>query len=174
MAEDSGPGSPQPPATRWAPPPPARRGHADEEHPTGVLRAVGADRGAARTSPRWLPEPPVRKRQATGAAAPPGPPRVGAPPPPPAGVPFTPGGPKGHPAGEAEPWDEPPPRKRRTRIVETFQGPRLRSHTGPWRRIRSVAYLIVVTALVALVVAGVLAGIVGAIAFALHHASAGA
>ena len=61
--------------------------------------------------------------------------------------------------------------RRRVRLTESFHSPRLRSRTGPWRRIRSTLLLIVVTVFVAAIVSGVLAAIVGGIAIAIQHAS---
>jgi hypothetical protein len=58
----------------------------------------------------------------------------------------------------------------RPRVVEAFRGPRLRSRTGWWRRIRSIVFLLVVTVFVALIVAGVLAAVVGGISYGISHA----
>lgn len=59
------------------------------------------------------------------------------------------------------------------RIIESFAGSRLMSHTGPLRRIRSTFLLILVTAFMAAMFAGIMAAIVGGIAIAISHASGG-
>ncbi len=57
------------------------------------------------------------------------------------------------------------------RIIESFSGSRLMSHTGPLRRIRSSFVLLLVTAFMAVLFAGILAAVVGGIAVAISHAS---
>lgn len=94
------------------------------------------------------------------------PPLVGAPPPPPGAYRD------GNRTALATESLRPKP-TRKPRLVESFKGPRLRSRTGPWRKIRSGALLIVVVVVIALVVTGTLAAVVGGIAIGLRHASSG-
>jgi hypothetical protein len=61
-------------------------------------------------------------------------------------------------------------RRGQPRVVEIFRGPRLRSRTGWWRRLRSIVFLLVVTVFVALIVAALLAGVVGGISYGISHA----
>jgi hypothetical protein len=57
------------------------------------------------------------------------------------------------------------------KVVESFKGRRVRHRAGPWRRIRSSAYLILVALVLGALLAAVLTAIVAGIALAIQHAA---
>ncbi len=63
--------------------------------------------------------------------------------------------------------------RRRIRMVERFDGPRIRSRVGPWRRLRSVVLLLLLGLLLAAVLAALFSAIVAGLALAFHHVSSG-
>ena len=180
--------APTPHPAPWTPPPPptARRrqgwptspdtgsGRAfpDDDRPTDILPAVVSDpKPAPAVSgsvwPRMWPDP------SAGAVAHPVPAPVasgnGA-----ATSPDTTNRSRltiGHLPDEVDDLARSRPGSRRLHAVESFRGPRLHSHTGPWQRLRSMLVLVVVTIVMATIVTGVLAAVVGGIALAIRHLS---
>ena len=61
----------------------------------------------------------------------------------------------------------------RIRIVERFEGPRLRHEAIFWRRLRSAMLLIVIGLVLAGTVASVLGAGIWGLSVAIHHASTG-
>ncbi len=66
---------------------------------------------------------------------------------------------------------EDPPRTRRVKVIERFQGPRVHHRTGLWPRLRSIVMLVLLAALLGAAVAGGLAALVAGIAYLIHQAT---
>jgi len=83
-------------------------------------------------------------------------------------------------AGGLGPWGPPaarlPPRgdRPRLKVVESFQGPRLRTRTGAVRRIRSMVALVVIAVAIGTVMAGALGALVWGLSRVIHHAASSA